>query len=133
MMEDFMERVLTGLAIACIGLVVLAVPVSIGLGFTCHAGAPGSGVSVGTIVNVAEVGVLWTNPEVYLLHAGEMKAESFGIEPSLVERAHELSEAGTRVKIHYTEYLLCARWNYSNCAVIDDIKPDPTSPEVPTR
>lgn len=94
------------------------------LASTVRTGRPGDGYSVGTIVNVANHGVLWSRPEVFVLHTGEMKAEDFGIDERLVDVAEKFSGTGVRVRIHYTEFLLCWAWNYANCAVIDGIEPE---------
>ena len=115
-----------------IGLAVLVILGALAIAAVgCRTGHPGDGTSVGTIVNVANHGLLWSRPEVYVLHTGEMKAEEFGIEESLVPVAQQYSGTGTRLRIHYTEYLFCAAWNYANCAVIDKI--DPESQEVERR
>ena len=105
--------------------------VTVGLFFliTLRVGSPGEGVSVGTIVNVANHGVLWSRPEIYVLHAGEMKAEEYGISEEAVSQAQAYSSAGIRVRVHYTEYLTCWAWNYANCSVVDRIEPDPIAVE----
>jgi len=105
-----------GVLAAILGITFVAV--------SARSGSPGDGYSVGTIVNVANHGVFWSRPEVYVLHTGEMKADDFGIEESLVSTAEKYSGTGVRVRVHYTEYLLCWAWNYANCAVIDGIEPE---------
>jgi hypothetical protein len=113
------ENTIIGFLVA-LALVVVGGPL---LTVRCG-GAPSEGYSVGTIVNVANEGFLFPRPALYHLHAGEMDSEPFAIEDDkLAAEARRYSETNQRVRLHYREYLVCWRWNYASCTVVDRIEP----------
>lgn len=90
-----------------------------------HAGdTSGDGYSVGTVVNVGRVGFWWKNPAMYLLHAGEMKAEIFAVDDPLLEQAKHYADTGERVRVHYTSSMICGAWHRADCDVVDAIDLD---------
>lgn len=105
-----------------IGLTALA----IFLTFTLRMGSHHrDGVSVGTLINVRDEGVLWGNPSGELLHSGEMAGEDFAIEGAALEvTARAFASTGERVRVRYIERYVCWAWNYAACKVAVEITPD---------
>lgn len=88
----------------------------------------GDGTSDGIIVNVAHEGALWPMPALYLVHANEVKADAFGIDPTLVDRARAFARAGTRVQVRYQSSYVRWAWTAAHGDVITSIEPAAVAP-----
>lgn len=92
---------------------------------------PGEGISAGTVINVGKSGVVFQRPVVYLLHAGEINGEPFGVDPSLLSDFEHYAATGERVEVKYETRMWVWTWEQASSDIITGVKPAPATTTRP--